>query len=92
MKATQGDKPMEMPAMMSMDDKTMPDMKNWQVGKKYKMMMDVEQMGMRKDMDGKMHGEFKILKAKEYKKTPGTYSEEVINKFNNKWGNSVKGH
>lgn len=54
----------------SLDDKDLPDIKEWKVGGKYKIMLEVEQVGADKgdpwdDGESKrLNGRFKILKAK----------------------------
>lgn len=52
--------------MLCVDEKDLKEIKNWQVGKKYKLMVDVEMTGLKKSEYGEknMRGEFRINKIK----------------------------
>jgi len=51
----------------SLTSKELPEVKDWQVGKKYRIVLDVEQVGLDKDeYDKRIHARFKILKACNY--------------------------
>jgi hypothetical protein len=69
-------KPLDMPMMkpsFSMDEKTMPEIKNWQVGKEYKIEMDVQMTGLSKDQYIKgnpMMGRFEIKSAESMADKP----------------------
>ena len=54
--------------------KELPELKEWEVGKKYKILIEVEQVGINKDEYGEhgTTGRFKVLKATDYAK----YEEE----------------
>ena len=56
--------------MVSLDAKTLPAIKNWKVGKKYKILLDVEQVSLSKDEydegDNQIRARFRINNAKEY--------------------------
>jgi len=58
-------KPEEMKPMLHLCEKDLPDMEDWEVGKKYTLVLETEMVGqnINKDMDGgeKMHAEFKVL-------------------------------
>ena len=43
--------PMRMGPMFHVDDMMMPEIKDWEVGKKYKMVVEVEMKSMSKDED-----------------------------------------
>lgn len=53
----------------SIDATTLPAIKDWKVGKKYQIILDVEQTSLSKDEysegDNTLRARFKILKAKE---------------------------
>jgi len=51
-----------------LSSKDLPEIKEWEVGKKYKIVLTVEQTGLNKRDydDGRLTADFKILKAKEY--------------------------
>lgn len=53
----------------SIDARTLPAIKDWKVGKKYQIVLDVEQTSLSKDEwsegDDVLRARFKILKAKE---------------------------
>lgn len=54
---------------LSIDARTLPAIKNWKVGNKYRIMLTVEQTSLSKDEwgdgDNQTRARFKILKAKE---------------------------
>ncbi len=52
---------------LSIDEKDLPAIKNWVVGKKYKLIVEAEMTGMRKEEygDKDMRAEFRINKIKE---------------------------
>lgn len=56
--------------MVSLDAKTLPAIKNWKVGKKYRILLEVEQVSLSKDEygdgDNQMRARFRINNAKEY--------------------------
>ena len=55
----------------TIDDEDLPELKNWKIGEKYVLVMEVEEMAMRAgkewqgsmDNDKKTHATFKILKV-----------------------------
>lgn len=56
--------PFEFPKTVCLTEKELPEIKDWKVGEKYTITLEVEQTSMRKsDMGGEMKAEFKILKA-----------------------------
>ncbi len=61
------DYPMRMLPSFSLTEKDLPAIKNWRVGKKYKLEIEVEQVAMSKDEYGKspMEARFKIHKVGE---------------------------
>ena len=60
----------KMDPMMSMDEDMMPGMAKMKVGEKHSLDVQVEVTGIRKDsMDGKMRGDFKIVKIGNKGKT-----------------------
>ncbi len=77
----------KMPKMMpsfSMDQEMMPEMKDWSVGKKYKMEVEVEMTGMNKDeyMKGSpMMGRFKVMKAHSMDKSVKDMSKSEYKKL-----------
>lgn len=65
-----GDMP-DMAPTISLGSDDLPAIKNWKVGGKYTITLNVEQTGMHKhdtiDNDNDLHATFKILSAKESK-------------------------
>lgn len=61
--------PKEKPTL-SLSSKDLPEIKNWKVGGKYRITIDVEQTASRKadeyDDDKGLHATFKVLKASEH--------------------------
>lgn len=65
-------KPQKIPVTFRVDDNELPEIKEWKVGGKYKLMMDVEQIESSKGeeygpMEGKgkkMYGRFKVTSMK----------------------------
>lgn len=53
-------------SFLSIDEKDLPAIKSWMVGKKYKLIVDVEMTGLKKEEygDKDMRGEFRINKIK----------------------------
>ncbi len=53
-------------SFLSIDEKDLKAIKNWAVGKKYKLLVDVEMTGLKKEEygDKDMRGEFRINKIK----------------------------
>ncbi len=66
------------------DDKTLPEGKDWKVGKKYRVTLDLEMTGMsmRKNKEGKEHGhyDFNIIGIDTSKKA----DKEEVNRYNEK--------
>ncbi len=64
-------KPMKMPPTLRLCEEDLPDIKDWKVGDKYTIILEVEQTGAHKGdmpmMEGenkqKLSAEFKVLKA-----------------------------
>ena len=52
---------------LSLNEKQLPDIKSWQVGKSYKVTLEVELVALRKDEYGKspLTGDFKISKVND---------------------------
>lgn len=51
----------------SLTDKDLPEIKEWKVGDKYRILLEVEQVGADKDeFDKRLHARFRILKAHDY--------------------------
>lgn len=46
-----------------LDANMLPEIKEWKVGSKYEIMLDVRQVGMREDEDGTFEASFEILNA-----------------------------
>ena len=61
------DMPVRMLPSFSLTEKDLPEMKDWQVGKKYKLQMEVEMVASSKNEYGnsQMSGRFKIHKIGE---------------------------
>ena len=51
------------PPSFSVDADQMPEIKDWEVGQKYKMVVEVEMKGMMEDKD-KIHGDFNVVAYK----------------------------
>jgi len=55
---------------VTLDSKTLPAIKKWKVGKKYCILLEVEQVSLSKDEygddDKQLHARFRINNAKEY--------------------------
>jgi hypothetical protein len=70
LKAYNGPMP-DMAPTFTLGSDDLPDIKNWKVGGKYTITLDVEQTGANKhdmvDNDNDLHATFKILSAKEAK-------------------------
>lgn len=68
-KAYQTDMPKRQPTV-SLDETALPAIKNWKVGGKYKLVLEVEQTSLSKDTfdnENEMRANFKILNVKEAK-------------------------
>ena len=63
--------------------KELPELKEWEVGKKYKILIEVEQVGINKDEYGESGttGRFKVLKATDYAKYEADEDEQGIMKM-----------
>lgn len=46
-----------------LDAEMLPEIKEWKVGDKYEIMLNVRQVGMREDEDGTFEASFEIIKA-----------------------------
>ena len=58
----------EMKPRIHLDNKQLPEVKEWEVGEKYKIMLEVKQVDKsEREIDGKtvISGGFEILKAKD---------------------------
>lgn len=70
----------------------LPDIKDWEVGKKYLLVMEVEEIAMREgsewqgaeDKEHKMHATFKITKVGAEEPEGLTYSEEFAQRMSPK--------
>lgn len=74
-----------------LDDEDLPEIKDWKVGEKYLLVMEVEQMSMRQgkewqgadDKDKKVHATFKIMKV-------GVKEEKFEDEYARKRSGSVR--
>lgn len=82
------DMPMSMNPMFHVSDKEMPEIKNWEVGNKYKLVIEVEQKSKSEDEMG-VHAGFEIVAYKHLKdksleemsdKEFGEYQSKVMSK------------
>jgi chromatin remodeling complex protein RSC6 len=80
----------DFPNMVSLNDTELPEIKEWKVGEKYKIELEVEQISMRKKDDGKMCAEFKILSAEAEKEESKEEEEDDENENEYKKGGKVK--
>jgi hypothetical protein len=53
----------DFPNTVALSDNELPAIKEWKVGEKYTISLEVEQTSMRKKEDGSMCAEFKIISA-----------------------------
>lgn len=65
-------KPMEMKPTLQLGEKDLPAIKDWKVGGKYKIVVEVEQTRLSKgeydfDESSELKASFKVLKAEPYK-------------------------
>lgn len=71
------------------DDEDLPELKDWKVGEKYTLVMEVEQLSMRQgnewqgsdSKDKKVHATFKILSVGVEEKPEPTYEEEYATRM-----------
>lgn len=74
----------KMPPMLSLSESDLGEIKDWKVGNKYKILLDVEQVSMSKDdmMDieggNGMHARFKVLSAKASNSEKKSYSSKAV--------------
>jgi hypothetical protein len=74
------------------DDEDLPELKDWEVGGKYTLVMVVEQLSMRQGnewqgadkKDKKIHATFKILEVGVEEPEPETYGEEYARRMGGK--------
>lgn len=63
-----GDAPMEMKTTVSFSDKELPEIKKWEVGSTYKLVMEVKQKSLSQDEygegDEKHRASFEVLSVK----------------------------
>ncbi len=50
--------------MLSLSDKDLKEIKDWEVGKEYKVELTIKQTG-KHERDGKFSGEFEVMKIKK---------------------------
>jgi hypothetical protein len=64
---TVADKPEKMAPTFSLDEEVLPEIKDWKIGEKYAIHLDVEQIGADKgmgmDSKGPINARFKVLSA-----------------------------
>lgn len=53
----------DMPGSLDLTDKTLPQVKDWKIGGKYKIIVEVEQTAMHKTDKG-VHATFEVVSAK----------------------------
>lgn len=58
--------PDDYPLIVELNEKKLPQIKGWEVGKTYKLILEVEQVGLDKGYDGNepIRARFKVLNAK----------------------------
>lgn len=74
------------------DDEDLPELKDWKVGEKYTLVMEVEQLSMRQgnewqgsdSKDKKIHATFKILQVGVEDKPDLTYEQEYAQRMGGK--------
>ena len=89
------ERPHKHPSFLSMDAEDLPAIKDWSVGKKYTIMLEVEQVSMSKDGDEygpmsmggtkpMMRARFKILKARVPGDDKPVSRQDKLNKLKEK--------
>lgn len=78
---TMTDKPMKAPITFSLDEQELPDIKQWKVGGKYTITMEVEQISLDKGVGleegkGPLQARFKVLSASTGKKAEESEDSE----------------
>lgn len=68
----------EMPPMLDLKESDLPQVKDWQVGKRYRVILEVEQTGLNKGYDGNgpVRATFKVLSAKSAGEAKGSSDSE----------------
>lgn len=74
--------PGEMPPMLDLTETQLPQIKNWKVGGKYKILVEVEQTGMNNHAYGAdkspLRATFKVLSAKSAGEAPASKSPATV--------------
>jgi hypothetical protein len=70
----------DFPNTVVLSDKELPAIKDWKVGEKYTIELEVEQTSMRKKEDGSMCAEFKINSASSEDETDEDDDESELKK------------
>ncbi len=66
----------DMPRTIYLTEKELPDIKDWEVGKKYGLELSVRQVSRHEDEKGGVEGSFAILKAESDEETPAEENDE----------------
>lgn len=56
-------KPMEMPSMVNLTEKDLPEVKKWRVGKTYQVMLTLKQVSSSSEYSDQIEARFEIVKA-----------------------------
>ena len=85
MKTPSQAEPMKMPPMIHLGEEDLAAIKDWKVGAKYRLIIDVEQtessmgmMTMPGEKKDKMHASFKVLKVRNVPLNDKEYKEEEM--------------